>query len=581
MSEKNTRERTLPSLERPWLKYYREKVVDSEIVEETLYQRLIRSCSGAGREEKIALTYFDRDRSFRWLIDEADVAAAAFAAIGVKKGDIVACCAVCSPEVVAAMFALNKLGAAIMLLDPRRSPEEFKSYAADGRVRYFMVMDVFYPGFSKVLPELNAEKLIVLPMGRSAGIAAKLVLQYKCRKLEIPYDDTILSYSGFLTLGIGTSVRTVGYDEFELAAVTFSGGTTGIPKGIMLSNRMMNAVADDLGGMNDEGIEFRSMGIVPIFTSYGLACSIYGPLVLNARVILLPKPEPEKFGGMVKKYRPTNIVLVPGYFDAFMESREMQGVDMSFNISCASGGDSMSPALEERVNEFLRAHNAPYPHVAQGYGMSEMCSVETVCYGRAYKPGSVGIPMIHVNMCICRPGTTEELGYGQVGEICATGPSLFMGYLNHPEETDKVLILHDDGKKWIHSGDMGYMDEDGFLFFTGRIKRTIPRPDGHKVSPLQLESTVSAVENVAECACVGVKDGVHTEGQMPVVAVKLHDASKETETMEHIRAALLRDVEERSMPMDVYTVNELPRIGMGKIDYEKIATDYMQAHGIG
>ena len=478
------------------------------------------------------------------------------------------------------MYALNKLGAAIMLLDPRRSIEEIKYYTEVGHVEYLFVNDVFYKNIEPVIPELSLKKIVISPLGRSMDVISKSVLALKMRKLKIPYDENLLSYETFLKNGKGVQTEEVGNDEFELAAITFTGGTTGLPKGIMISNLMMTIITEDLRGLNADGGKFRSMGIVPIFAAYGLACGTHGPLGLNAEVVLIALPDPEGFSKLFKKHKPTNIVLVPGFFEKLVDSKVVRNLNMSFLLSAASGGDTMSAGLEKRTNSFLKAHNAIYPHVAQGYGMSEMCSVVTVCYGKAYKPGSVGIPMIHVNLCICEPGTTKELGYGQSGEICASGPSLMLGYLNNKEETDKVIFIHEDGQRWIHSGDIGYLDEDGFLFFEGRIKRAIPRFDGHKVFPVQLENVISKVSNVAECACVGVKDGVHKEGQMPVVAVCLLDAAKEDETMKEIAKALKFGVEFRSQPLEVYTVKELPRLATGKVDYQKIADDYMASRGI-
>lgn len=567
-----------PSIDKPWMKYYSESAKNRALPEETIYHRLIGA--NKGKESAIALSYYNKRISFRTLIDEVELAAAAFKALGVKKGDIVAYLALTCPEIIVCMYALNKLGAVIMLLDPRRSVEEIKYYTEIGNVNFLFVMDVFYKDIENIFPDLSMKKIVISPMGRSMDLMAKTVLAVKMRNQKIKYNDNLLSYEKFLEMGKGVQTDEVSANEFELAAITFTGGTTGLPKGIMLSNLMMTAVTEDLRSLNVDGGKFRSMSIVPIFAAYGLACGTHGPLGLNAEVVIIAKPDPEVFCRLFKKHKPTNIVLVPGFFEKMVDSKVIKNLDMSFLISAASGGDTMSAGLEKRTNDFLAKHHAIYPHVAQGYGMSEMCSVVTVAYGKAYKPGSVGIPIPHVNLCVCEPGTTRELGYGQSGEICATGPSLMMGYLNNQEETDKVLFTHADGQKWFHSGDIGYIDEDGFLFFEGRIKRAIPRPDGHKVFPIQLENVISRVPNVAECACVGVKDGIHQEGQMPVVAVCLMDDSLEKETMDAIKKALQCGVEFRSQPLEVYTVEELPRLAAGKIDYQKIAEDYMVSRGI-
>jgi len=569
----------LPSVERPWLKYFSDEVKKEVIAKETMYQRLVTA--NRDKLDRVAYDYLDMPATFAKLISDVEEAASAFAALGVKKGDIVACLSMSCPEVITAMYALNKLGAAILLLDPRRSPEEIKHFVGISKCKILMVTDIFYPNIERVIPNLNLQNVIVSKVGRSAGAAAKVVLAIRNKDIKISYGSYILSFDDFLKRGAGVKTSMVGYYEFDLAAITLSGGTTGTPKGIMITNRMVSTLVLDVHAMSSfKSKNTCTISIAPVFSSYGFICGTHMPLSYGHKTVVIPKPEADKFSKLFIKHKPGNITLVPGFYEKLVDNKRLKRTDMSFLVNAVSGGDSMSAGLEVKTNKFLKEHHAQLSSVSQGYGMSEMCSAVTVCTSTAYKFSSVGIPMLHVNLCICEPGTTKELGYYQPGEICTSGPSLMKGYLCNEEETNKAVLTHEDGTRWYHSGDMGFIDKDGFLFFTGRIKLSIPLPDGHKVFPIQLTDVVSKVPNVASCACVGVKDGKSEQGLWPVVAVVLKDKALKEQTLKDVKAALKCGVEERSQPIDIYEVDELPLIGMGKFDYKKIAEDYMTAHGI-
>ena len=565
--------KALPSEEKPWLKFYSDEAKNAVLPQKTIYSYVREN--NKGFEQNTAINYFDNKISYGELMDTADNCAASFAELGVKKGDIVACCSATIPEMAMALYGLNKIGASMLTLDPRRSPAEIKEFVEDSGTDILMLIDVAYERFADMLNELKVNKIVVIHLSNYASFMTRLVMKFKMPSMNIPYGDRIIDWRSFLSLGKGKETETAAYGETDLVAIALTGGTTGAPKGVMLSNDGFNAIAMDFRHC---GVSYtrdqRFMDIIPAFTSYGIVASLHMPLSLGLEIVMFPKFDADKVGHYIKKYKPAHTLLVPAHYEKLMNSKEMaNGFDLSFFETAGSGGDTMNAGLEAKLNSFLAQHGCKYP-LSQGYGMSEVSSAACCCCGGHFKSLSVGYPLLTTTIGIFKPDTTEELSYGEEGEICITGPSVMMGYFNNEEETENVLRLHDDGQIWVHSGDVGVLDEDGFLFIKGRIKRMITRFDGHKVFPVQLEGMLGGIKNVESCAVVGVKDRSRAMGELPLAVIELENKLLENETKETLKAFIESEVEERGRPCDIIFVNEMPYTGMGKVDYKKLALDY-------
>lgn len=562
-----------PSVEKPWLKYYSEEARKATVPKETIYSYVRKN--NAGFENNPALNYFGNKISYGKLLDTADNCAASFTELGVKKNDIVACCSATVPEMAMALYGLNKIGAAMLTLDPRRSPAEIKAFVEDSGANVLMLLDIAYERFADILTELKVDKIIIICLGNFAPFLTRTAMKFKMPSADIPYSDRIISWKDFLRLGAGKETETVSYGEADLVAIALTGGTTGAPKGVMLSNDGFNAIALDFRncGVNYNRSQ-RFMDIIPAFTSYGIVASLHMPLSLGLEIVMFPKFDADKVGHFIKKYKPAHTLLVPAHYEKLMNSKEMaRGFNLSFFETAGSGGDTMNAGLESKLNKFLAEHGCKYP-LSQGYGMSEVSSAACCCCGGNFKSLSVGYPLLTTTIGIFKPGTVEELGYGEEGEICITGPSIMMGYFNNKAETENVMKLHDDGQIWVHSGDLGVLDEDGFLFIKGRIKRMITRFDGHKVFPIQLEGMLGSVKNVLSCAVVGVRDRGRAMGELPLAVIELANKQMVNETMAEIKKYISLEVEERGRPCDILFVDGMPYTGMGKIDYKKLAMDY-------
>ena len=562
-----------PSEEKPWLQFFSEEAVRSELPDESIYDNLFRN--NQSYRNSTAINYFDNHISFGTMLDEIDRTAAALQALGIGKGDIVAFCSPSVPEVAYLLYGLNKLGAALFPIDPRSTAPEVMSFVKMVRPRLFFLLDVFYEKFKDMLPELPVEKSIISPVDRSMSMMVRTLKRMKMPPPKPSYNERLLNWKDFLALGHGIKTESVHGDGNELAAITMTGGTTGRPKGVMLSNKGFNAVAHDFRHC---GVTYnrrqRFLDIIPAFASYGIVASLHMPLSLGVEVVMVTNFNADKVGRMIRKYRPAHTLMVPSHYEKLMHSREMRyGYDLSFFETAGSGGDTMNVGLETEINAFLKDHGCRFP-LSQGYGMSEVSSAAACSCNGNFKSLSVGYPLLTNTIGIFKPGTTEELDYNEEGEICIGGPAVMLGYFENEEENRKVLFRHPDGQVWVHSGDLGRMDEDGFIYILGRIKRMIIRFNGHKVFPTRLEDAISRIENVSNCAVIGVTDTEHAQGQVPVVVVEMKDPSIAGETRAEIEELCQNQIEEYSRPKDIWVIEDMPHQGMGKIDYSKLKQDY-------
>lgn len=564
-----------PSIEKPWLKFFSEEAREASMPKNTIYRHL-RECSEGGHDNT-ALNYFGKKISYGKLLDEADRAAGAFTAAGIKKGDIVAAATVTIPEMVYALYGLNKIGAAPLMLDPRTNATEVLRFVKETGAKVFIVIDLYYEVLKDVIFESGVEKIVVISADTSLPASIRFLKQFKMPAPRIETSDKVLTWMQFTAFGEGIDTETAAYGDNDLAAVTLTGGTTGAPKGVMLSNDGFNAIAF---GFKHCGVSYkrgqRFMNIIPMFASYGIVSSLHMPLTLGLEVVVIPKFDADKVGYYVKKYRPEHTLLVPAHYEKLMNSREMaNGFDLSFFRTAGSGGDTMNAGLEAKLNSFLASRGCRYP-LSQGYGMSEVSSAASCCCNGNFKSLSVGYPLLTTTIGIFAPGTTDELDYGEEGEICISGPSIMLGYLNNKAETDNVIRRHPDGTLWVHSGDIGHMDPDGFVYIKGRIKRMITLFNGHKIFPTHIESVLGHHPMVASCAVVGVNDTAHAQGQLTLAVIEAKEQALEklTAIKNELYEMCRQELEGPAKPYDIIFVASMPHTGMGKIDYLKLAEDY-------
>lgn len=557
---------------KPWLKYYDQKFIDQTLPALSAFEYVCQRSKNHLNDT--ALDYYGRKFAYADLIVNVKKTAAALRGAGVKKGDIITVVSIMTPEIIALFYAADMMGATLNLVDPRYSVEGIREYIEEVDSHLLVCLNVVYERCRQAAKRTNVEKVIVLSPADS--LPPVMAVGYK---LTTPdknkYASNVIRWKQFIKGGEGQSTAAEPYDPDHACVVVHTGGTTGSPKGVMLTDDCFNGIA----------LQFQAypklfhrgqklMNIMPPFIAYGFACGIHLPLVLGFTVVIIPNLDPDKLGSLVLKHKPEHMFGVPTHYQQLASNPKLRDKDLSFIINYAAGGDSLSRGAEQTVNDFLAAHGARYP-IAKGYGMTEVSSAATVAAGLDNKPGSVGIPMVNTVVAAFEPGTDQELPIGQRGELCISGPCLMKGYYNKPEETAILLRRHPDGRVWAHTGDMGYLDEDGFVFLDSRIKRMIIRHDGFKVFPSMIENVVSRHPAVHQCSVVGCADKDHTQGRLPFVYIvlKADTTAKKKQVIRELERMCAEELPEYVQPVAYKFISSMPMTPVGKVDYRQLEAD--------
>ena len=557
---------------KPWLKYYDQKFIDQTLPALSAFEYVCQRSKNHLNDT--ALEYYGRKFTYADLIVNVKKTAAALRGAGVKKGDIITVVSIMTPEIIALFYAADMMGATLNLVDPRYSVEGIREYIEEVDSHLLVCLNVVYERCRQAAKRTNVEKVIVLSPADS--LPPVMAVGYK---LTTPdknkYASNVIRWKQFIKGGEGQSTAAEPYDPDHACVVVHTGGTTGSPKGVMLTDDCFNGIA----------LQFQAypklfhrgqklMNVMPPFIAYGFACGIHLPLVLGFTVIIIPNLDPAKLGSLVLKHKPEHMFGVPTHYQQLASDPKLRDKDLSFIINYAAGGDSLSRGAEQTVNDFLAAHGARYP-IAKGYGMTEVSSAATVAAGLDNKPGSVGIPMVNTVVAAFEPGTDQELPIGQRGELCISGPCLMKGYYNKPEETAILLRRHPDGRVWAHTGDMGYLDEDGFVYLDSRIKRMIIRHDGFKVFPSMIENVVSRHPAVHQCSVVGCTDKDHTQGRLPFVYIVLKSdtTAKKKQVIRELERMCAEELPEYVQPVAYKFISSMPMTPVGKVDYRQLEAD--------
>lgn len=566
-----------PSIDKPWLKYYSEEKRDFILPNCSIYDFMVQN--NKDNLGATALEYFGKKQSYRQLIQRINICAAAFIELGIKQGDVVSFCNPTTPEIYYAFYALNKIGAIANMIDPRTNASRIEKFIQSTQSKVVFYIDIAYTKIKDTLANKDIEKAISVSVADSLPVGLKLGYQMKnhiTADAKAYSDEKYMSWKQFITLGMDNKESAQTNSDHPLespAGIVYTSGTTGVPKGAILSNKNLLSmvyqnICADMGWKKRD----RFLGIMPPFIAYGLVCGFTLPLCLGMQVIIIPKFEAEKFDMYILKHRPHHIMGVPSYMERLMYGEKIKKKDLSFLKTVIVGGDKMNPETEGTINDFLKTHNSSC-RVIKGYGLTEMSSNAVFpCCIECNKIGSVGIPLIGNNLKIIDTETGEELGYNEVGEICITGPTLIDGYWDNEEENKRVFKV-ENGIRWIHTGDRGYIDEDGVVFFNDRVKRIIVRSDGHNVWPSNSEKIIEKHPGIENCCVVGVRDVVAEQGEVVTAFIVIkRDCNKSTaHIIKELKEECLKNLPTRDVPLQYYVRSELPLSGVGKVDYRALA----------
>ncbi len=493
--------------------------------------------------------------------------AKAFKWLGIKKGDVVTVCMPNIPQAVYSLYALNYIGAVASMIHPLSAEKEIVFYINEVESKFVITLDMFYDKFEKVLKEVDIKNLIISGSAEELGFIKSTLYGLTKGKKDRDFtpDEKVVFWKDIIKKSKGESVEFVDMDKNATATILFSGGTTGTTKGIELSNLNFNALAYQTMEMAHNRVQGTKMlAAMPVFHGFGLGVCIHTMMVAGGESILVPRFNPESYAGLIKDHRPNYIAGVPTLYEALTRINTLDGVKLDCLYGVFSGGDSLSIELKKKFDKFLDDHGA-LVHVREGYGTTECVTASCLTPYNKYKEGSIGVPYPDTYYTICKPGTCEELPYGEDGEICLKGPTVMVKYHDKEEETNNTLRVHADGDIWLHTGDLGYMDEEGFIYFKQRIKRMIIT-SGYNVYPSQIENVIDGHEAVQMSCVVGVKDTIRVQKIKAFIMLK-----EGFEPSPQLKKEIIRYCQERvakyAIPYDIEFRDALPKTLVGKIAY--------------
>lgn len=562
-----------PSIDKPWLKYYDEKDISQKFPIQTMYQHIY--ARNKDNLDAVALNYFGVKITYRELFKQIDIVAKAFIKMGVTKGDIVSFCMPTTPETIYSIYALNKIGATANMIDLSTNNLNILDRINRTSSSILIMVDFLKEKIDEIMDKSTVKKIICVSPTNALPKPVQLIIRIKSKQKNEKLDGKYITWKTFYSYGKSNyELKEVDNQENLPALIVYTGGTTGIPKGAVLGNNGINATIWQLKHTNIQSKPGdKYLDIMPPFIAYGVVCGIHNPLSEQQEIIIIPKFEAVKFAGYIKKYKPNHVIGVPALFETMTQSELLEKEDLSFLQNMICGGDKLTPSSKELVDKFLINHNSP-AKVAQGFGMTEVGTSVTYTLGgiEMPTPNSIGCPLSHVNIKIVEPGTEKEVPYNTKGEICISTPSLMLGYYNNVTETENVLKTHADGNVWIHSQDIGYMNEKGELFFMDRVKRMIVRPDGHNVWPGAIENIISQHNAVMACVVVGIPCKDNSNGAIPTAFMVLNpeyvaDADK---IIREIDQECKKYLPERDIALDYKIRENLPKTVVGKIDFKKV-----------
>ena len=557
--------------ENPWEKYYKEKEKKIKFPDYNLYQVIV-DCA-KNHPYYYAFEYLGTKVTFQEFLTYIDNAAIAFRSLGVRRGDVVSLLLPNVPEALVSLYALNKIGAISEMIHPLSSEVEIKNYLNNTGSVLLIMVDFCYDKVKNIIHDTMVYKTIVVSVSNSmpmlTTIGYEVTKGYKMF-MKTPFRrGDYISWPRFMgeakRYKMNYTPEVKGEDP---AVILHSGGTTGSPKSIVLSNNNFNALMVQVKStLTKCALGDVVLGILPIFHGFGLGVTMHCSFALGMEVILVPQFNAKSFDKLISKYKPNIIVGVPTLFEALTNISDKK-LDLSCLKYAISGGDCLSYNLTKKINEYIQEHNGTV-RVCQGYGMTEALGAVSCGYREEFnKETSIGIPFPGDDIKICKPNTQIELPYGEVGEICISGPSVMMGYLDNEKETNEILQLHKDGKIWLHSGDMGYMDNDGVLFYKQRMKRMIVS-SGFNVYPIQIENVIMSHEAVLNCTVVGIPHPY--KQQVAKAYVVLKSGINPTHTIKNeIKELCQRNLAKFSQPYEYEFRKSLPKTLIGKVDFRKL-----------
>ena len=519
-----------------------------------------------------AFTFMSKSTTYKKMVQEIDRCARSLKTLGIRPGDRVTIAMPNCPQAIYMFYAVNAVGGIANMIHPLSAEKEIEFYLNASHSVTAITLDQFYHKFEQVRQNTGIVNIIIASVkdALSKPIRAGYMLTEGRKIQKIPEDAPVIRWKEFMELS-----KCCFYGNYRVkrtaedpAVILYSGGTTGISKGIVLTNGNFNALGQQIIAANPMyRVGDRMLSAMPLFHGFGLGVCIHSMLSQGGHCILIPRFTAQSYAKKIVKYKCNFIAGVPTLYEALLRLPSMEGANLSSLKGVFSGGDSLSIELKKKFDKFLYDHHAVV-QVREGYGTTETVTACCLTPPHMYKEGSIGVPFPDTYIKIVEPGTDRELPYGDEGEILLAGPTVMKEYMDCPEETAKTLRRHDDGLTWVYTGDLGTMDQQGFIYFRGRAKRMIIS-SGYNVYPGQLENIIDAHEKVQMSCVIGVPDAYKMQKVKAFVMLKPGVMPSET-TKEELMNYCRKHIAKYAMPYDMEFRTELPKTLVGKVAYRQL-----------
>ena len=551
----------------PWLAYYGSTPASLDYPHKTMYQVL--ASTAKQYPSSTAYVFMGKETSYSAFLKRIENAAKGLYHMGIRKGDRVTICMANTPQALDCFYALNRIGAIPNMIHPLSAAKEIAFYLNFSRSKAILTLDQFYDKVAQILPELENPCQILIAKVQDElpfPLSALYPLTKSARSVKkLPKSGYTLWYD-MVAAGKNTQLPPDDGKFDDCGAILYSGGTTGTTKGIMLSNLNFNALGMQTIAASGYGsvAGMKMLSVMPVFHGFGLGIGIHTALIGGATCILVPQFSVDTYADILVKQKPNLIPGVPTLFEALLRTQKLEDADLSFLKGIFSGGDSLAPELKKKVDAFLKDHNCA-EQIREGYGTTESVTASCLPPTDYARSGSIGVTLPDTYDKIVTPGTTEEVAANTEGEICVSGPTVMMGYMDNPQETANTLRRHYDGRIWLHTGDLGHMDQDGFVYFRQRIKRMLVT-SGYNVYPSQLENVIDGHEKVLLSCVIGVKDDYRGQ-KIKAYVVPMPGVEPTEELKQELLAYCSAHIAKYAMPREIEFRKELPKTLVGKVAY--------------
>ena len=528
----------------------------------------------------IAFDFMGRSTTYKRLIQEIEDCAKALKTLGIREGDRVTIAMPNCPQAIYMFYAVNLVGGVANMIHPLSAENEIEFYLNASESVTAITLDQFYNKFENIRHNTKVVNIIIASVKDelSRSIKAGYMLTEGLKIKRIPKDAPVVMWHDFMRMSkhcfYNYKVKRKAEDP---AVILYSGGTTGKTKGIVLTNQNFNALSQQVIAANPMFRPGdRMLAAMPLFHGFGLGVCIHTMLAQGGRCILIPRFTAKSYAKQIIKYKCNFIAGVPTLYEALLRLKFMEKADLSSLKGVFSGGDSLSIELKKKFDKFLYDHNASI-QVREGYGTTETVTACCLTPPHMHKDGSIGVPFPDTYIKIVEPGTDKELPYGEEGEILLAGPTVMDCYMNQPEETAQTIRTHADGLRWVYTGDLGYMDDEGFVYFRGRAKRMIVS-SGYNVYPAQIENILDANPNVQMSCVIGVPDPYRMQKAKAFVTL-VPGVEKSEAIKEELMAYCRKNIAKYAMPYDIEFRDEMPKTLVGKVAYRQLEEEELAKLG--